>query len=493
MKTVFLVASNGFGARNFFRTDILKTFMKNGIKCVLLFPTFDKEEFVKDYYSDNVITEQYRILDYKRYTQKYKLSKYLNLIRNHLYNGNYKTQTIEDYIFIKLAREKKIKGKFLFRFRMLFLSLLRKSKFLRQTYTNFESKMFVPETHKDLFTKYKPDAVIVSSTGTLDYDHYFMREAGSFGSKVITIVQSWDNPSSKGYAGFFPDLTFAWTDIMKKELETFLDIKKENILVGGVPHFDNYKDSNFFFERDVFFKKFNLDLSKKLIFYASRSPSMYPWNPEIIKLLAEAIKCNKFSVPVQLIVRVHPNHYIKKHLSDDINYTVQDKNMTNYEMLEAEYSDLHFNYPQVKTVKEKNSTNLANSFDINNSETKILSSLLKYSDVVVNLFSTINIEASIFDLPIVNIGFNGGSKSPSSNIRHNIKFDERQYHNQRAISTGAIKIARNSNQLINYIDNYLVDQNLDKEKRLKLKQNECGPFIGKSGKFIAEKIIEQIN
>ena len=90
MKTVFLVANNGFSARNFFRTEILKTLVQNKVRCVLLFSKSDDEEFIKEFHSENVFPEKYRISDYRDYNKRYKYSKYLNVLRSYLYNGKYK-------------------------------------------------------------------------------------------------------------------------------------------------------------------------------------------------------------------------------------------------------------------------------------------------------------------------------------------------------------------------------------------------------------------
>ena len=37
--------------------------------------------------------------------------------------------------------------------------------------------LFTPNIHDDLFKKYQPDLLVVTSLGTFDYDQLFMRQA----------------------------------------------------------------------------------------------------------------------------------------------------------------------------------------------------------------------------------------------------------------------------------------------------------------------------
>ena len=48
----------------------------------------------------------------------------------------------------------------------------------------------------------------------------------SKGCKTISIVYSWDNPSSKGYKLSNSDLYLVWNETMKKEMVIFQDIEE---------------------------------------------------------------------------------------------------------------------------------------------------------------------------------------------------------------------------------------------------------------------------
>jgi len=57
------------------------------------------------------------------------------------------------------------------------------------------------------------------------------------------------------------------------------------------------------------------------------------------------------------------------------------------------------------------------------------------------------------------------------------------------VKSGAIKIARNEEELIAYINMYLKDKTLDSNKRKELCKQECGPYAGKAGEKIGLKLL----
>ena len=79
--------------------------------------------------------------------------------------------------------------------------------------------------------------------------------------------------------------------------------------------------------------------------------------------------------------------------------------------IKEKYKYITYNIPKL---------HINTDFDIDPSEGRILASTLKYSDVLVNMFSTVNLEGSIMNIPLVNVCFNGMCESPTGNHRHQI-------------------------------------------------------------------------
>ncbi len=124
-----------------------------------------------------------------------------------------------------------------------------------------------------------------------------------------------------------------------------------------------------------------------------------------------------------------------------------------------------------------------------------LASLLKYSEVVINMFSTLNIEASIFDTPAINVAFDFEHKSPpgSKIARFNIHYDEVQTHNQRIVKSGGVSMARSTEDMIQQISNYLDNPNSEADGRRRIVESECGANLGEAGKALAGEILQAIN
>ena len=121
-----------------------------------------------------------------------------------------------------------------------------------------------------------------------------------------------------------------------------------------------------------------------------------------------------------------------------------------------------------------------------------LGSILKHSKVVINMFSTLNIESSIFDTPTINVCFQDTNQNPSSYkvARFDIDADERQTHNQRVLQNDATVVAYDSHQLQKYICDSVNNSALKQPGRYKLAQTECGENLGTAGLNIGRKIVE---
>lgn len=312
--------------------------------------------------------------------------------------------------------------------------------------------------------------------GTFDYDQFLLREAYRYKIKTVAVILSWDNTSTRGMPGHIPDHVVAWTENMKKELIELNDVPAKNIFVGGVAHYDYYYSSDAFMEKDILFERMGLDKKKKLLFFVTKSPNGYAYNMDISRIILNTIHQKKLDFPAQLLVRVHPLHYRMnngkfrfQNFLDQLRY------------LKKEYPELILNEPDIR------SQNL--NYSMPQEEIRLLCSILKHSDVVINMFSTINIEASIFDRPIVNVCFEGDSYKGPKKARYNIFIDEAQTHNQRILKTKGVELAYNTEQLIDAISEYLSNPEKDKQGRLQIRTHEAGPNPGRAGKTIAKYIL----
>jgi hypothetical protein len=348
------------------------------------------------------------------------------------------------------------------------IKVLRRSRTLRYGLTSLESALFPGHFHRELFEKYRPDLVITSSVGYFWSDFVVMREARKHRARSVAIVLSWDNPSSKGLGGAHADYVVAWTEEMKRELMTYLDFREDQIFVGGVAHWDvYYNNQENRPSRETFLEMFGLDPKRKIIFFGTKSPRPYP-NHDIVEILAQAVAQDRFVFPCQLLVRLHPAYFEPG----------QENALARMMELRERFPHIVYNVPKVLSS--------ALLLDMPPSEMKDLDAILHFSDVLVNLFSTLSIEASICDLPIVNVCFDGKG---ARNGYRSILVDARQVHNQRVIKTGGAALAYNPEELVERINAYLRNPRLDADGRARIVAQESGPHHGNAGRRIGEFIL----
>jgi len=480
-KTVFLVVGQGYSIRYMLRTDILKMLRSKGLNVVILSPNGQDADFKASFEKHGVSTERLEVDQYQTYLNGSALQKLMRTIRQFTLNGDYDTQTADNYFqaFMQRARTTGRPRPWKASLLRPVIATLKSSGFLRKSFLGFEDRFFKPAFHKRLFEKYRPSLVVVTSLGNLDFDRYIMREACSYGAKVASVILGMDNTSTKGYAGSKAGHVVAWTENMKRELIELHDMSSENISVGGVAHFDYYFNKGSLWDKENFYSEMGLDPDKKTIFFATKSPNSCPWSTEVIELVAEAIKSNYFGVSCQLLVRPHPIHWRQqggKFVFKDI--------IEGYKSLRTKYPFVVFNDPKF------DSKNI--SYDLDQNEFFILKSTLTHSDLMINMFSTLNIEASIFDLPAINICYNGKNRD-LKNPLHNLYFDLEETHNQRVISSGGVRTVYGEEEFLSAIAQYLKTPSLDSEGRYRLKMNECGVNQGVAGKAIADQLLSFLN
>lgn len=159
----------------------------------------------------------------------------------------------------------------------------------------------------------------------------------------------------------------------------------DQVCVAGVPQFDLYARDSTFTTRDQFIKAIGGDPAKKLITLTTIPPVLYTFHDLVIDQILSAIRSGTFGAPSQLLVRVHPR--------DDI---------TKYDRF-ADQPDVIVEKPFRQTLVAEGS-----NVDPSLANRQHLANTLKHSDVIVNVASTIAIEAAAMDTPVVNIAFDGG-------------------------------------------------------------------------------------
>jgi len=472
--TIFIAVNSGFGARYLLRSDILPELIAAGLKVVVLSPNADEDYFRREFEAVGAVVELFDFAACRRYFLGSQAQIFLKELRWYAMPGRHDQGSLgarfKAFENICYAQGPKA------RLRYWLINLLRRPlmrwRWARRLLVALEERCFVGRAHQELFARHRPGLVITTSLGYFDYDQYLMREAKRQGARRCAVILSWDNTSGKGLPGATAEHIVAWTEIMKDELVRYYDVDPAKVFVGGVAHFDIYRHPERWLSRADLCARFGLDPERKIIFFGTRTPNKFPWTPDYIRLLAEAIAGGRLALPCSLLVRLHPNHF----QGDGRGLKFQ-KVLDQYQAIQDQYPFVAFNRPRILSTK------LAS--DMPACEIVDLASMLAHSAVLVNYYSTLMLEASAVDLPIVNFIMHAHNVHLGAEDRSVYTLE----HIVRICRRGAERTAEGPEELIAAINEALLHPEMRREGRALVAAEELGPNQGAAGRAIAGHLI----
>ena len=190
-----------------------------------------------------------------------------------------------------------------------------------------------------------------------------------------------------------------------------------------------------FDSRQDFCRRIGADPARKLLALTTIPPVLYRHHDRVIERLLEEIERGTFG-PTQLLVRVHPRDDLEPYRRFD-------------------------GRPNLIVEKPFRTGRVAEGsvVDPTGDDRHHLANTLTHSDVIVNVASTIAIEAAICDTPVVNIGFDGPNPRPllDSAARY-YRYD----HYRPLVEAGAVRVASHPDELVSFVRNYLDQPELDR-------------------------------
>ena len=440
----------------------------------------DIDYYEKKYGSENIIFEDI-LYNQSISIIKSHIGSFFILIRTYMYGKKGKLENnspkVWGAIYEKQFSESGIRGKIFFSLAKLIAALGSQFSYLRKFVVYLESILFKGSIYDHYFVHYEPKQLVISSTGYM-IDPLIMRAAKRNNCKVLSLVHSWDNPTTKAYRGADPDYVIAWNDLMKEELIYFQDIDKEKIYTGGIAHWDTYFNGTLENRHaEKFIKGISLSKKRKTILYGTSGPLLFRTTFDIIEKILSGIRKGKIRMSAQLLIRLHPNYMAKQKKQDG---QIIDLFKEKIETIKSKYgSSVSFNMPEVKWLHD--------DYELPIEDVKNLGHILQNSDLLLTEYSTLMIEGSIFDIPIINVAMNNfrDTDKPISVI-------EKLNHIQRVLKTGATRQAYTMEHLIELINLYLENPDLDKESRRRLVNQEITTNIGHAGEAIGKYIYSLI-
>jgi hypothetical protein len=293
--------------------------------------------------------------------------------------------------------------------------------------------------------------------------------AKSLGIPTATFIFSWDNLTSKGRIAAPFDHYLVWSESMRNELRQFYpSISGRNIHIVGTPQFDPYVHSQNLWPREEFFRRLGADESRPLICYSGGDTSICPEDPAHLSILMRLIREGSIMRNPQVVLRPSPAD------------------------LEDRYEHVKMEFPEVIIAPPCWAKPVHNEWSMATplpEDTQMLTNLTRYSDLNINVASTMTLDFAINDKPVVNIAWDVASPPPFGTPLwdHHYQFE----HYRPVVEFGAARFARSPDELAQHVNTYLDNPNLDREGRRRFVELEVGDTVGRSGRRILEAL-EQI-
>lgn len=305
----------------------------------------------------------------------------------------------------------------------------------------------------------------VATTAGLGKDGVFFAAANALNIPTLALIQSWDRTASKGYPAHHPDYCIVWNEPMAKEADMFLEIPRERVFVEGAPPWDEYLNEHgplAAAEKEAFFRKWNLDLDKKLVFVALNGPATHGENARLIRDLCKANLQN-----MQVMFRSHPAYLIEPEKTQELVKVFAEFGVQN----------MHLMHPIVRDPSNKD-------YVVTEEDRKFMHDMFRACDVTVSIMSTWMIESSIFDKPNICIEY-------GRYITQLYDFDLSEYkaeHITRIFDYEAVHRVRSPEEMIATLQNIFKNPRELRANRVRLADLETGPHKGHARAAFAARI-----
>lgn len=473
-KTIFISADHGLAIIYFLQSDVVKTLVEKGARVVVLTDDGLVEQIKQRFGMPGMIVEGLRYKTCQKYANEVQpsLQYWSNYIRRVGTSARINTEAMDSHIR-QVETEARGTQRVIAALARGVITLMRHSRPSRKCLVRWQRR-FTPAIYDDLFEKYQPDLVVSATYGWRN-DRYLLRESAKRGIKTGAVIVGWDNPSSYGVPAAPLDFVTCWSEIQKQELVDGSDWDAAKVNIGGIPSYDGYFRREWLIPRAEYFKLHNLDPKRKLISYASSFITFSP-NYLNIEALARLVAGDELAEPCQLLIRLHPNHFMDEPLYAGEREKVRElaRSLPHVHVVEPVALGGDLGYYSGEDMPEK-------------------TSMMAYSDVFTTVYSTMCVETAIHDRPIVSVCIDtpGGWNKPHKFSLKLSKIGDWPTH-QRFREAGAGRVAYDSDQLKEHLNLYLADPELDADKRHKFIQDEVTFTDGSAGRRTGEYLFSLI-
>ena len=415
-------------------TPVLKMLTDAGVQVVILVPDYKEDYFKRAFGGENIIIEGVKSYIFSR--------SFLGLAFKRMSRPILNTHTSKIRCLQKLKSEKKY---FYYYFFMLPAKILGRFAWFRRFFRWADFHLAPLKGYFfGLFDKYHPDLIVVTDVNN-ENDVALLQDSKRRGIKTACVVRSWDNLTNF-YMRAKPDKLIVSNELLKKQAIELQGFRSEDVGVVGIPHCDRYIKGPTE-PKEAFFKKRGLDINKRLILYVPVADFRVKEN-DVDSYMLEILS----KLDLNILIRIPPAGVLSR------------ENMPSAPNLHFEQPGLPFKFKGDSEITKEDDDGLINSF--------------YYADLVVTGPGTMNIDAAVFNKPIILVNF---YKKPKPYFESIIEYD--YDHIQSILKSGGAVVVKSEEELLNEVENYLRNPSKDFTGRKKIVEEQCDRLGGASNRM----------
>lgn len=444
MKTLFITSFHPFISRNILSTEIIPLLVKNGTRIVLIVPDYKKEFFTK-YFGSNgrILIEGVRVNQASR--------SFLGLLFKRVFQMILRTGSVA----IHFKREILPQKNYIYKLFFATVHFCGRWKLAVKIVRFLDLKFSPGGFFTASFERHRPNLVFSTDIQN-ENDIAIMQEARRRKIPIVSMVRSWDNLTYLSLLRLIPETIFVASEIMKHEATTYHLVPEQNVTVVGVPHRDRYRTDPKM-DRVEFFEKIGADLGRPLIFFTPIGDLNIPNNftdRYTLEILA--------SLEMNVIARFPPADVVS--------------NLDGF----VKPAHMYFDRPGTQ-LKERD----YGRSELTRQDDNFLANSLYHSNVVVTGPSTIAIDASIFDKPVIMTNFQKIKGKDSLGQVLNYEYDNLGY----LLKSGGVRVAKDEHQLRKFISMYLANPESGAAGRKRIVNDLSGPEDALASKRVADILL----
>jgi hypothetical protein len=255
-----------------------------------------------------------------------------------------------------------------------------------------------------LFDVYRPTAL-------LNMRHQFQPawaytcEAARRRVPSVGVIQSWDQPSTKGFTEPGANVYAVYSQQMRYHLERYHGTDPARIVNTGAPWLEGESNDADAIDGAVLRRELDLPQTARIVLLATNLQTMRAHEPSIAAALARAVEDDRFGADTALVIRTHPQ---------------DTAGLDDFGSLAS---------PRVRIIAASGFGHYAKSgggADVDGAhDLALYDALLRTSSVVINTRSSVTLDAIARDTPVINLGYDGDrdvAASDSVRVRYAFEF-----------------------------------------------------------------------